>query len=123
MSRVDIYHSRRGMYNLCPFWIRNEDGVGNSEEYIYNRKPSGYFYAKEVNAETNNSNIIAGSFMADQHIITLESADWLEDMTENSIVRYNGYLWRVDSVQKTPVRKESEFSSRISYYWYLQLIR
>lgn len=111
------------MHNLCPFWVRNEDGVGNSEEYVYNRKPSGYFYAKEANAETNNTNIIVGSFMADQHMVMLKSADDLRDITENSIVRYNNCLWRVESIQKEPIRKESEFCSEMTYYWYLQLIR
>lgn len=123
MSRVDIYHSRRDMFNFCPFWVRNEDGIGNSEEYVYNKAPSGYFYAKEVDAETVGSNVIYGAFMADQHHILIESADDLTDMTENSIVKYKNHLWRVKDLQKRLIVKESEFSSIETYYWYIQLVR
>ena len=123
MAGVDIYHSRRGMFNCCPFWIRSEEGVGNSEEYIYNRKPSGYFYAQKVEAENDSSNIIMGAFLADQHNVMIKSRDDLSGITENSLVKYKDKLWRVENIQKEEIIKECEFSSTTSYYWYLQLVR
>lgn len=123
MSRIDIYHSRRAMFNYCTFWIRNEDGVGNSEEYIYKRQPSGCFYAKEVESENDDQNIIMGTFLADSHSIMLESRDDLSDMTENSLVRYKNLLWRVENIQKQLILKESEFCAIPTYNWFIRLIR
>jgi hypothetical protein len=123
VSRVDIYHSRRSSHDLCAFWIRNEDGIGNSDEYFYKTPPTGYFYAKEINPETVNNNVIMGMFMADQHHIMLESTDDLSDMTENSRVRFNGEIWRVESLQKTPIIKENELCRFKAYYWYISLVR
>lgn len=123
MAGIDIYHSRRGSYNYCPWWSRDEGGVGNSEEYVYNRKPSGYFYAKKVEVENQDSNIIMGAFMADHHRTMIESKDDLEGMHENAIVKYKGELWRVESIQKNEYVKETEFSSVTTYVWNLQLER
>lgn len=123
MSRIDLYHSRRNMHNFCAFWVRDESGIGNSEEYVYKNKPTGYFYAKEIDAETVNNNIIFGAFMADQHHILIESADDLSGMTENSLVRYKGDIWRVENLQKRIILKETEYNSTTNYYWYIQLVR
>lgn len=123
MSRIDIYHSRRCMFNLCAFWVRDEDGVGNSDEYRYKTQPDGYFYAKEVDSEMINNNVLFGAFMADEHHIMIESTDDLTGMTENSKVRYKNNDWRVESLQKQLIMKESQFNSKETYYWYIQLVR
>lgn len=123
MSRVNLRHSRRNMHNYCPFWLRDERGVGNAEEYIYNRVPSGFFYAKETEAESDNNTVLFGSFMADSHRVMLESVDDLNDLTENAIVKYKNEIWRVESLQKRMIIKETQFSSIPSYHWYIQLMR
>lgn len=123
MSRVNLRHSRRNMHNYCPFWVRDESGVGNSEEYAYKNQPNGYFYAKETEAENDNNNVLFGAFMADSHRVMLESVDNINDLTENSIVKYKNNYWRVESLQKRIILKETQFSSISSYHWYIQLVR
>lgn len=123
MAGIDVYHSRRGAYNYCTWWIRDEGGVGNSEKYIYNRKPSGYFYAKKVEVEANDSNIIMGTFLADHHRTMIQSKDDLSGMHENAIVKYKGKLWRVENIQADEYTKETEYSSETTYVWNLTLER
>jgi len=62
-SGINIYHSRRINYNRCLYWERDESGIGNEDELIYKKKPSGVFYATESNVETNSMNMLAGVFM------------------------------------------------------------
>ena len=123
MSRIDIYHSRRNMHQLCAFWTRDESGIGNSEAYDYKDQPDGYFYAKEITPETVDNNVLFSTFMADQHHTMLESTDDLEGLTENSRVLFKDQPWRVDSIQKHPIIKETEFCKFETFYWYVQLVR
>lgn len=123
MSGIDIYYTRRGMYNLCQFWDRDESGVGNSEEYTYYNLPDGTFYAKEANNESNEVQTLFGSFMADSHSILLESHDDLNGLRENCLVKFDNCLWRVENIQKKIRRKQSEFNPNFDYVWYIQLRR
>lgn len=123
MAGIDMHHSRRGMFNLCAFWVRDESGVGNSDEYIYKTKPTGYFYAKEERAEYDDTGTIMGAFMVHQHSILLRSNDDLTGITKNSLVRYRGNIWRVDNVQKETIIKESQYLNKPKYYWYIQIVR
>lgn len=122
-SGINIYHSRRINYNRCIYWERDESGIGNEENLIYEKKPAGIFYATESNAETNSTNMLAGVFMTEQYDILLESTDWLDGLHKDCLVKYNDQLWRVNEVQKKPYKKESAFRNKKTYKWFIGLIR
>lgn len=129
----DLFQSRRNMNERCRWWSRNESDEIEENELRYKRVPSGYFYAKEVNAEVQDDNIIGGVFMTDKTSVTIMSSDDLIslqneqlDIRNKVLVEYQGELWRVDNVQKRKARiQNTEFGNvnRVSHYWYLSLIK
>lgn len=122
MGRVDIYHSRRTNYHKCFFWIRNERRqVADLNQLVYKDKPSGSFYARETTPITNQENIVQGAWLGDRNFITIVTDDDIEDLTRGSVVKYKDKLWMVDSVQSKEHTKESEFSKKSHYTYYINL--
>lgn len=129
----DIFQSRRNQNEYCRWWSRKEDDENEDDELVYNRTPSGSFYAEEVNAEVQDDNVIAGIIMADKTSVTIKSSDDLtslfnskKDIRNKVIVEYQGELWRVETVQKRKARiQHSEFGNPnfVSHTWYLSLIK
>lgn len=128
----DLFQQRRNFNERCLWWARNEDEEYEEDEYVYKRVPDGSFYAKELNAETKDNNIIGGVIMVDRSSVTIESADDLIDIQakveakNNVLVKYQNELWRVESVQKRKARiQNSEFANdtHVSHYWYLNLVK
>ena len=107
----DLFQSRRNMNEICKWWSRDESEDIDGDELIYGRVPRGTFYAKEVNAEVQDDNIIAGMFAADKTAVTIMSSDDLSDLfnvyadiRNRALVEYQGEIWRGDSVQKRKAR-------------------
>ena len=122
----DLFQSRRNYNEPCKWWSRNESDDYDEDVYVYKRIPTGTFFAKEVNAETDDNNIIGGIFMIDRDSVTIVSPDNLDGIKDRDWVEYQGNIWRVDSVQKRKARMQnSEFVSdrNVSHYWYLSLIK
>lgn len=131
----DLFQSRRNMNEFCKWWARKESDDDDNEEdsLVFKRVPSGTFFAKEVNAEVNDDNIIGGVFMTDKTSVAIMSSDDLsnlynekESMKNRVLVEYQGELWRVENVQKRKARiQNSEFGNPdyVSHYWYLSLIK
>lgn len=129
----DLFQSRRNMNESCRWWSRNDSDEISDNELRYRRVPRGYFMAKEVNAEVQDDNVIAGTFMTDKTSVTIMSSDDLsdlynenEDITNKVLVEYQGDIWRVDNVQKRKARiQNTEFGrvDKVSHYWYLSLIK
>lgn len=126
MSRTgtaDIYHSRRTHYYKCFYWLRDEDGINDSEAYIYNKEPDGMFDAKLLGSEQNDYQAISDSFMAANYRVTLFTTADINDLHENCIVKFDGYIWRVEDLQKQVHNKESQFNKHLDYNWYIKLRR
>lgn len=129
----DLFQTRRNMNEECRWWTRNESDDIEEDELVYKRVPRGFFYAKEVNAEVQDDNVIGGVFMTDKTSVTIMSSDDLSDLYNDKqdirnrvLVEYQGEYWRADNVQKRKARiQNTEFgkSSEVSYYWYLSLIK
>ncbi len=122
----DLFQSRRNYNEQCRWWTRNEGDNIEENELRYKRVPSGYFNAREVNAEANDKNVIGGIFMVDRTQVTIESPDNLSTIKANDIVEYQDELWRVENCQKKKARiQNSEFANanNVSHNWYLSLIK
>lgn len=122
----DLFQSRRNFNEHCRFWTRNESEKYDECELVYKRVASGSFWAKEVNAEVTNDNIINGVIILDRTSVTIMSPDNLEDITSRDVVEYQGELWRVENCQKRKAKIQNrEFGkvSSVSHYWYLTLIK
>lgn len=129
----DLFQSRRNMNEWCRWWSRKENDEIDDDELVYKRVPRGYFNAKEVTAEVQDDNVIAGIFATDKTVLTIMTGDDLSDLYNDKqdirnrvIVEYQGDIWRVDNIQKRKARiQNSEFGkvSKTSHYWYLSLIK
>lgn len=129
----DFFQTRRTQYEHCKWWSRLESDETDEDEIIYKRIPSGEFDAEEVNAESQDDNVIGGVFMLEKTAVTIKSCDDLtniynkkQDIRNKVLVEYQDEIWRVENVQKRKARvQNSEFGSEssISYYWYLSLIK
>ena len=117
---VDIYNTRRGYFNKCKWYARDED-TGESNEIIISRPANGIFYAKEIAAQTSQDKVINGMFLFDQDTITIESQDSLTGIKRGCLVEYNGKIWHLINVQESIVKKQREFTHKTSATWYLQL--
>lgn len=136
---IDMFRSRRTYNERCRWWSRNEQEndttitngfdnviVGNSEELIMKKAPSGYFYAKEVSSESHSDLIVAGMYRVDKIIVTIATPDDLTGIKQNDYVEYQGKMWVVENFQTKKFRiQSSEFATadKVSHDWYLTLRR
>jgi hypothetical protein len=133
---VDMFTSRRKMFNECYYWCRskteeNEDldeDLGKtifidpySKELSYEIDPSGTFEAIEINNYDRSSQIIGGSFMFDSSTVTLKTFDYIPELGVNDIVVYNDNVWRVVNISRRPMQRTKQFSVDVSYETYISL--
>ena len=133
---ADIFTSRRNYFNECWYWCRTEDDIERDvdlttlvyiddelDEMIYERTPNGSFMATEANDYTSENNIVAGSFMFDEHFIILETNDNVEELRQNDLVVYDSNVWRVASITKRKKKKQNQYSKFPSYKTFISLKR
>lgn len=128
---LDIWTSRRGNFIECEYWLKEDfvmdtnlvDFIKNpDDELVYQREPDGVFFAKELNAYTQDSQQIGETFMARRETITLETSDDISNLKRNDIVKFNDKRYRVDSIQKVPFKNQRQFlANSQSYTYYLSL--
>lgn len=109
---IDLWKSRRDMYLECDYWLQdeNENYVENNE-IVHKKLPVGHFTAKEIAAYSRDSQFLGETFAAPQETITLLTHDKLFGLRENDIVRIrpNEKIYRVDSIQRVPEKKQRFF--------------
>lgn len=107
---IDLRTSRRDYFLHCEYWSQIEDeNYVETNEIIHSRIPTGTFYAKELNAYTIESQNISNLFMAESKNITIHTFDDVSDLQRNDIVKIDDVVYRVDNIQKTPVKKQRQF--------------
>lgn len=124
MGRVDIFHSRRINYHICPYWIRDErDSSGSPQEWVLFNQPSGKIHARPVSPHSNRMNQLNQVWALDTNSTVLETDDDADELSRGCLVKYDDELWLVESVQKQPHLKESEFSKHTHYKYTISLVR
>lgn len=108
---IDLWTSRRDKFLECKFWSQDmaeENGVDN-DEIAYKLSPSGSFYAKEMNSYNFSNQILADVFMAESITITVFTEDDVSCLKRNDIIEFDGEIYRVEEIQKTPYKKQRQF--------------
>lgn len=105
---IDLYHSRRGNFKECYYYVRNEK-INDLSKFILQSKPVGMFYAKLFSPYSRQNQDVANVFRFSENQLTLETTDDVEDLKENNIVLYMGKPYVVLSVQREECLKESEY--------------
>lgn len=105
---IDLWgRSNRDEFIECKYWKVSKYSSDNV--ISYDNVPDGFFFVKEIVAFSENNQIIGNVFLTPQFNITLESHDDLTNLGVNDIVLYNDKKFRVDSIQKTVVKKQRMF--------------
>lgn len=120
---VDVCRSRRTEPIECEYWIAKDDVQPTLDQYDMDILPDGTFFASEINSQMDEYQVVEQSFMFRSHNVTLKTNDDISDMTENSVVRYDGELWRAKNVQKIKNKKRSYFNIDEEYTYFLTLRR
>lgn len=119
-GNVDIFASRRANFEECEYWLR--DINSNPNELLYQLgASSGSFDAKQISAETNGIQVIGGIFMVDVNGVSIQTDDDIRDLKTNDFVKYKGEFYRVTDIQKAMIRTNNQFTSEISYRYYINL--
>ena len=118
-----MFTSRRDKFDLCTYWLKDQENPNRAILEYLEYEPSGHFNAKVYSPEYNEKNVIAGSFMLDKETITIVSTDDLAELKENDIVEFRGDLYRVDYISKAQIRKNNEFLDDVEYSYSLTLKR
>lgn len=122
---IDLNTSRRDMYLKCTYWSKDEDEnyVDNSE-IVYEKIPSGFFSAKEINSYQISNQVIDVAFMTEQQNINIITYDKISNLKINDIVKISGNdtIYRVDDIQIIPNKKQRFFNkSNFSKTHYITL--
>lgn len=116
---IDLNTSRRTLHNKCRYWkvkTKNKD----KSEIVYEQKPDGMFYAKEISAFSKDNQIVGDVFMFNSKTITIMTTDKV-DINTNDVVEFNGNLWIVVNIQKRRKLKQAQFLKHTSEETYMQL--
>lgn len=116
---IDIKLGRRGDYDLCKYWVRDESDEDLSE-FVRKTTPSGRFYCHEVTAEILQKNQLNNLFMFDASSITIRTRAAIK-IKQGDAVQYNDDIWIVKDVQFVPVHKNNQFMKNPSGFTYIQL--
>lgn len=121
---IDIMTSRRGYFEECQWWKRDEDEELDNDELVMNHQPQGIFYAKEIIPEQNSSNKFYGVIMLNRDTVTIKTNDDILGIERGCLVKYQQELWIVDAVRMEHYRNgmmEFSFESNASHSWTLSL--
>lgn len=120
---IDLWQSRRDTFSKVQYWsqVDYEDLVQNYA-LVYESNPAGEFMAKEVSSINMESQVVGESAMYDQETINLYTRDKINDLRVNDLVKYNNKFYRVDSIQKNPVKRQRQFmKANVSAEYYISL--
>lgn len=123
---IDLWSSRRDMFIKCEYWSqdRSELDQYSNSKVVYNSVPTGFFYAKEVNSYSTSNQVIAESYMVEENSITIMTRDDVSNLKRNDIIRFEETIYRVDSIEKEPIKKQRNYmSSGLSFTYYISLRR
>jgi hypothetical protein len=110
------------MFLECYFWSQDEDeNFIPTSELAHNQAPTGMFFAKELNAYTEENQLIGNTFLLESNNVQIATYDDVKEIKRNDLVEYNDKVWRVDSIQRIPIKKQRQFMNDGSNITYLSL--
>lgn len=118
---IDLLLGRRGDFEKCKYWIRDEDDEDLSQ-YVYEVSPTGSFYGTEVSPEDLRKMIVNNVFMFDESLVTIYTNGYI-DLKKGDLVEFRDEIWIVQSCQSRRVRKSIQFMKNPSKRTYIQLKR
>lgn len=106
---IDLKTSRRDYFLHCAYWSQNEEEYIGDDKIVYEKDPTGYFYAKELSSYNVSSNVVNGVFMAKSVRVSIETKDDVSKLARNDIVMFDNKIYRVEDIQTIPIKKQRQF--------------
>lgn len=111
---VDEFHSRRTSFARCVFWnqktVISKYGSVDYSVLSHDNDPSGFFYAEQTNDITEAGRDFAGGVRGTaRSVAILTNDDVMGRLFRDDLVRYEGRIWRVESIVLQKEWKRSQF--------------
>lgn len=114
MGLRDLTQSRRTSFERCDFWnqklLAGPDGKIDYSKMAHESKPTGFFYAEEVNSAVENPQAIGDLRYTGRTVSISTTDDVMGKLFRDDLVRYMGRIWRVNSITLQRDWKRSQFS-------------
>lgn len=117
---TDLRLGRRGHFDKCKYWVRNDEYKDLSEYKLEN--PSGTFYAERVNARTLQKMAVNNSFLFDETLETIKTLSYV-NIESGNLVEFDGELYIAQNVQEIYVCKNEQYMKHSAKETYIQLKR
>lgn len=111
---VDPYHSRRTSFVKCYFWnqkqVVSKYGSIDYSVLAHDTEPTGFFYAEQTNDVTEAGRDMPGSIRGTARTVSiLTNDDVMGQIFRDDLVRFEGRIWRVESIALQKEWKRSQF--------------
>lgn len=118
---IDIYTTRRNFFEKVYYWFydsKNKD----LNNLIYEKKPNGFFYAREENANTLTKEVIGQYFQVGSSEVAISTYDNASKLRPNDLVKFKNKLWVIVNIQKKVLSRQEAFNKNASARYFI-LIR
>lgn len=116
---IDIYTNRKDYPSRCK-WYKGDSAALNVLEI--DKRLKGVFYAKDLEA-VKSEKILVGSSMVTQYSAAIETPDVVRGIEPNDYVKYDGEMWRVESVIYEDSNEQKAYSKRPSILSTIRMVR
>lgn len=115
----DLWTSRRDYVETAKFWsnIVNK----NLNEITKTEIPTGIFKCKQENATSITHDDIGQKFRYQEQNLTISTLDNVSTLKIDDIVKFRDTFFRVENIQRTPLRNTTYYNKTIRYETYIAL--
>lgn len=115
----DLWTSRRDYVETAKFWsnVLNK----NLNEITKTEIPTGIFKCKQENATAINQDEISNKFKYAEQTLTIKTLDSVSELKVNDIVKFRDTFYRVENIQKTPIKNTTYYNKNVRYETYIAL--
>lgn len=116
----DIWTTRRDFIETAKFWSNKTNK--NFNELVKTEIPTGVFKCKQENATAIKHDDIGNKFRYAEQTLTISTMDNISQIRVDDIVKFRDTFYRVENIQKVPLKNTAYFGSNlIKYQTYLDL--
>lgn len=117
---IDLYTSRRNKHEKAYFRfydVKNKD----TNRLIYETKPVGFIYVREINAKMLTREKIGMYFQFGNNEIVVETSDDASALKPNDLIKFRGVNWIVSNIQNKVIQKQTALGVKPSSNYYIAL--
>lgn len=109
---TNVYLGNRAEFEKCKYWAKDTDSK-DIEDYVSETTPKGTISVSERTTHTHSTTQI-DSFMGYRETLNLYTKS-PNELVKQDIIEYQGEIWRVGDVQKTRIKRNSQYMKQTVY--------